>query len=666
MRATPTLLSVLLCATIGVGGCIPACEDVSGNPLEQELEDDTAPPEPEHDSDLDYMGRYEMVENHSTERFRFDVPPFENEEERDRAQRLFASHAQQLRAYPDAIPSVQTLWTYLKQLDDTIYAGVELAVQQGLEPTVTPKRELLEEILDHLVSARSEAADEAIVYVAAALELGGASPTVPPELMAEVGQMKQDFLDDTTMSKPIGFYTWSDELQQIWHQDRLLQQPQCAYGTARAYLSLPAACAMAEAIAADPDLTARYQQLTELYTRLTNPLSWSLLELLPVAGTPACLERDSSCSADLLVAFLGPSTSPETELYKKLYGMTGLPEGASLMDDLIAAIRAGTVDLAPGDEDGWYAHKLFALETMLVTDDAEERAKIAFTARYKKRLQEAFKTMYTQTRETHIKQLEIPMAGSAGPPPVPHFRLEPLATVYARVARSYLFLEAALEEVMGAGLLDQGIAYGVQGALGNTLRQQLQRCRDLAFGLYALSCQDIGLRPTLDEPAGDPSFAETWETLAAEADQWLLDLADDPMADSDVRVLVPVGQTEDGRVRYWAVVGVRTTVAGYSYLHSDDMSPPAEEDLARVPLPTEQFIEVTSDAEPMTRDEFRALCDQHESAEEIQAALEGRGPGADDAEVLGCSALASPAGASLAPFLVVLLIGALRRNHRRV
>ena len=76
-----------------------------------------------------------------------------------------------------------------------------------------------------------------------------------------------------------------------------------------------------------------------------------------------------------------------------------------------------------------YAHKLYALETLLVTDQAEERAKVAFTARYKERLQEAFKTMYTQTRETHIKQLEIGMLGSAapGPPPVPHFRLEPLA-----------------------------------------------------------------------------------------------------------------------------------------------------------------------------------------------------------------------------------------------
>jgi hypothetical protein len=39
-------------------------------------------------------------------------------------------------------------------------------------------------------------------------------------------------------------------------------------------------------------------------------------------------------------------------------------------------------------------------------------------------------------------------------------------------------------------------------------------------------------------------------------------------------------------------------------------------------LPTEQFIEVTSSATPMTREEFRALCDEKKTAEAIKTALE--------------------------------------------
>jgi hypothetical protein len=53
---------------------------------------------------------------------------------------------------------------------------------------------------------------------------------------------------------------------------------------------------------------------------------------------------------------------------------------------------------------------------------------------------------------------------------------------------------------------------------------------------------------------------------------------------------------------------------------------PAEklEDIARVPLPTEQFIEVISSKTPLNRDEFRALCDQQKTPEAIKAALEAR------------------------------------------
>jgi hypothetical protein len=41
-------------------------------------------------------------------------------------------------------------------------------------------------------------------------------------------------------------------------------------------------------------------------------------------------------------------------------------------------------------------------------------------------------------------------------------------------------------------------------------------------------------------------------------------------------------------------------------------------------LPTEQFLEVQSSATPMTREEFRQLCDQKGSAEAIKSALEAR------------------------------------------
>src|SRR5262249_22547710 len=151
----------------------------------------------------------------------------------------------------------------------------------------------------------------------------------------------------------------------------------------------------------------------------------------------------------------------------------GIPTNADLMGDLVAAIRSGTVDLAPTADDGWYQHQLYALETLLVTDKSEERQKIGFTGRYKKRLQEAFSTLLVEHRETHVKQLETFAASGAAL--TPEFRLEPLATVYVRHARSYVFLEHALENTLGATALDAAVAVDSSGETKETLRTRIER-----------------------------------------------------------------------------------------------------------------------------------------------------------------------------------------------
>jgi hypothetical protein len=378
------------------------------------------------------------------------------------------------------------------------------------------------------------------------------------------------------------------------------------------------ACALAAGIAADPARAARYRTLLELATRLTNPLESSLADLLPIAGSPSC----AAAAAASPHAFLSASETPEVALFRKLYP-AGVPSGADLMQDFIDAIRAGTVDLAPGPKDGWYAHQLYALETLLVTDRSEERAKVAFMARYKKRLQEAFETMVTQHRETHVKQADrMTTTHAIMAPQTPDFRVEPLATVFVRHARSYVFLEGALDATMGQAFLDQAVTVDAAGPTATSLRTQLHASRDLFFGLYLVACQDLGLRPSLDA-GGDPK-PEARDALAKAADAWLLGLASDPVTKSDVRVMVPIAALDETHWRYWAVIGVRTTIAGYSFIHGNDVSPPPPDEQTRAALPTEQLLEVTSSAVPMTREEFRSLCDQYQTADAIRAALEAR------------------------------------------
>jgi hypothetical protein len=612
--AASRLAGCAICATaISLAGCSDEeTEEVitTANPVRADDLDDTAPPESSYDESLTFQSRF-GTENHSAKRFRFDVAAYADDAEKEQAARLVPSHAAWLKEHGasnpytvTAMPSVQTVGTYVKQMDDTIYAGVEHAVQAGLEGTVTPKREILVEALDHLLANRSAAADEASCWVAAALRLGGAQASLPSDLEGRAQEHIDAFLADTAESKPIGFYTWSEELQLIWKQDRFLQ----------ALLPTPAgACALAEAIAADDARKDRYVQLVGLVSRLTNPLESSLVDRLPVAS-------DASCESSGRAAFLSASETPEVTLFERLFP-DGLPPGVNLMDALVDAIRDGTIDLTPSPDDGWYAHQLFALETLLVTDRSEERAKVAFMARYKQRLREAFETMLVQHRETHVKQANrADLSSGPAVPPTPHFRVEPLATVYVRHARSYVFLEAALDAVMGESFLDEAVAVSEAGPGTKTLREVIGDARDRFFGLYLVSCQDLGLKPALSQP-GDPDPA-SWAVLATDTDQWLLQLSSDAFAAKDVRVMIPIAQVEPDRWRYWAVIGVRSTLAGYSYIEGDDVSPPTPEEQARVWLPTEQFLEVERTGTPLTREEFRSLCDQNGTAESIKTALE--------------------------------------------
>jgi hypothetical protein len=269
------------------------------------------------------------------------------------------------------------------------------------------------------------------------------------------------------------------------------------------------------------------------------------------------------------------------------------------VDVLVAAIRNGTVELAPKAGDGWYQYQEWALETLLVTDRAQERSKIAFTARYRRRLQEAFASLLTQHRETHLVHSGSKMAGAVAPPRVPSFRVEPLATVYLRHAQSYVALEAALESLL---------------PLDDALRAQLHHARDLFFGAYWIACEDLGMRPTI------PVKPE----LVDAAQRWLADLAGDAIAAADARVIVPIAQLANHRAKYWVVIGVRETLAGYSYIDGDDAGQPPPDRIARVSLPTEQFVEVESSDVPPTREELRALCDRYRTADAIRAALVAR------------------------------------------
>jgi hypothetical protein len=336
------------------------------------------------------------------------------------------------------------------------------------------------------------------------------------------------------------------------------------------------------------------------------------------------------------VALLPASTSREHELFKRLFP-EGLPPDADLMREFVTKIRSGAIDLSPRPDSGWYDWQINALETFLLPEKGAESEKLQLMKTYKKRMLEAFEALVTKRRETHVRQLDMPKEATMAMRPLdeymPALRLEPNPTYYLRTARGYGFLLSFLETAVGSGELAKlhGLKQG--GVREPSLHEELMSMRDLFYGLYLVSCEDLGIRPEAEVSAGvkDPAACHTT------AQTWLSKIWDDPDLAIDTRVAVPVFQDGERNVtRVWATLGVRL-----ARLQVDFAKPPSVKPLQgegdwkpleryqmqgqSYVIPVDEFAEIELRGNRvLTRDELRALCDRLKTKEAIVSGISGQ------------------------------------------
>ena len=536
-------------------------------------------------------------------------------------------------------PSVHLVQGKCKQFDDGLIATLELAVQHGMPDTSRPSKQaalkrllaVLLTLSDDLPNVDRTAVDTAAVHVATALKLGGTDPGVPARLAGRIASAEAAFLT-ARVARPIGFWTWSDDLQAIFRQDRFLSRGMPA--------SSPQAIVLAVAISREPTLAEDFTQFRSFGAKLTNPAACvsfhDLTELLGPetdALSSEALSRagstvDEHFGANAKFALISYSTSKESTL---LASLGARDEAIDTMAYIIEAIKAGRLELEPKDDSGWYDYQWYALETLLLPDKAQEAGKLKLSASYKKRLEDAFRTSLTKHRESHIKRLPyITLSSSLAAEPEdpeeieigPEFSAEPTATVYLRYARAYQFLRNALHGVLGQDFL-QSLYRSNEGqsAVQLDLDAELRDMALLCYGLYDRLCLEIGQHPDyLPDEMADGDVAAAKSIL----NDWLGSLDDDPDLARDTRVAVPVATWPDGRIQYWATGGVRLQRVVYEYEQRPFVTGNVEATF--VPtycyLPTDIFLEFERpSAAPLTRAEFRALCDSYEGEDSLRAAL---------------------------------------------
>ena len=528
------------------------------------------------------------------------------------------------RSYADAIanapygikflPSINLLDGKAKQFDDGLFAAVDLAYYKGLKPRLESHVKLIERLFE-----RVGRASPASPYLAAGLKIAGVeAKTDQPE---QVGFWLDRFESDAKYSKPFAFYTWSDELTKVFRFLRFFQQP------------LPRDKSsvirdLGRAVGSDANLLGDYKTMNAFYARLTNPLD--NLTLVDV------FEHGGELRSPKEIAVFPSCRSKETELFWRLFP-DGLPPGADLMREMIQAIRTGKVDLAPKADSGWYEYQVHALETFLLPEKGEEHAKLMLTKAYKKRMLEAFQALITKRRETHSRTAKSAEPAARVAPPAeikPRLRVEPSPSYYLRTARSYDFLLNFLLAAIGeAGLSSlHGLAEG--GERSKSLLEELRWMREFFYGIHLLCAEDIGMAPALrpDEPV-DRAACE------AKAVEWLDNFGKDPDLQVDTRVSVPLYyDVIQHRTRLWATLGVRLAKLDVAYA-KPPMIKPKEEKAEWVEVKPHQVrsveyvIAVDDFAEveipgvgPLSRKEFRDVCDSQKTKPEIVEAISRRAP----------------------------------------
>jgi hypothetical protein len=546
----------------------------------------------------------------------FDVPMLKPDADAELLA-LRPSYADAMAKAPSSIkvlPSINVIDGKAKQIDDGLFAAIDLAYYRGLKPKLESLVDLIKQL--HM---RVGPESPASAYLAAGLKIANVdvNSSRPDQVSSWLGR----FESAAIYSKPLSFYTWSAELTQVFRFMRFFQQP------------LPSnqpdlISDLARAVGADPRILAEYKRVNAFYAKFTNPLT--NLSLTNEAVTRGKLPDDAPS-----VAVFPTSRSRETELVGRLFPL-GLPPDADLMKEIIQAIRQGKIDLAPTRDSGWYEYQIHALETFLLPEKGTESPKLLLKKSYKKRMLEAFQALVTKRRETHARTLDVKSAEAMPFPSEvkikPRLRVEPCPSFYLRTARSYDFLlNFLLAAVSEEGLVSlHGLKEG--GERSKTLLEELRWMRELFYGLHLLSAEDIGMAPGLR--ADEPVDRTACEATAA---RWLAEYAQDADLKVDTRSAVPIYfDVPHQRTRLWVTVGVRLAKLDVAYAKPPRIKPLNDasewhevnaDQLESVEyiIAVEEFAEVEIPGlQPLTRGEFREVCNTRKTRPEIVRALSGK------------------------------------------
>jgi hypothetical protein len=531
------------------------------------------------------------------------------------------------------LPSVNMVDGKVKQFDDGLFAALETMALRGSVDCIASYPDMFRRWLKQL-PADSEAAAFLQVGISLAND-GKKGEELEIKNPEAVEKYRRKFAADAAKSKPISFYTWSEDLKNCWHFMNFFETS--------FPLDSPVLKDLQSVLAKDEELLKEYRSAVAHYSGLSNPSAdLSLADLVEIDLSDMAAVNAKAQSIGLkvtLISIFPEATSREAELINKLFP-NGLPGGTDLMMELVRRIRSGEVDLTPRPSDslrpsGWYDYQVYALETLILSEKGEEFNKLLLSRSYKQRMLDAFKAMITKRRETHARTMKTDAMAPAARPLEsiqPRLRVEPAPTYYLRTARSYQFLEQHLIKTLGPDCLKKLKGLKQSGQREQSLADELASMKQLFYGLYLVSCDDIGLKPSLGE-TDEVDQAKAYDSACS----WLATIWSDPDMSVDTRVAVPVFFDRiNQRTHLWITTGVRLTKLDTRYATPPRIRPAGSSEDWQVVEPNklknslylvavDEFAQIELPGiRAISREELREALPSGKTREEVISILEER------------------------------------------
>jgi hypothetical protein len=549
------------------------------------------------------------------------------------------------------LPSLELARWKGKLFEEGALAAVELKLEEAVGPLAAGREGFLNSLALRLKKAY-EADDrpasrvafaDAQAFLGTAVALSRADGKVPAEMglsseaASKASQDRERFLNENVMAHvPPGRYGWSEVLKRIYLTNLWL-----ARGFDRTdEREFKAALSLAWAVESDPGLAGQYRLLAELCNGLVGMPAgaasvgdyYALLggrdavTVLKELGTVRSLQAEAKEKGEEFV-FLPAPSEPEITLIRRWVAGRGAPTGS--WAEAFAAALSESGAPAPARDAAWPDYVAYALAALAKPETTPEASKITWDDGYKKRFREVFITSFEQVRAR----------APAAPPPAggeglaidvtPDLRAEPLPEYYVRMARAYARFGDILAAAVTPSVLESVRGPREGGAApAESVAAEAAQISDLFFGLYLLSCSDLGMTPSLRAGEVADRSATASRTLA-----WLENWRADRDMATDVRdvwLLGPADSTDPAKGNvYRCVLGVRAVDIEVKYDRKPSfgvVGTARGADLhfkpAKYTVYVPVIVEVTVPGPKyLTRAEFRKICNEQKTEGAIVAAL---------------------------------------------